>query len=110
MERIVIFLSLAIIMQADINSSCIACHNKNKIPSELIYKRYLMKYSTKKNIEDAIYSYLTKPNPKYSIMPSAFFNKFPIKKAINGKNLRKDIKEFINMYDISKKLVLQKHQ
>ena len=106
MAKIVIFLSLALLLQAEVNSSCLACHAKNQIPNQLIYKRYLMKYSTEKNIEKAMIEYLKNPDQKNSIMPSAFFTKFPMKKAMTEKNLKDKIREFIKLYDIKKRLVL----
>jgi hypothetical protein len=56
-----------------LEKKCINCHKKQKIPSELIYRRYLMKYSTNKRIEKAIFTYLTHPKKESSIMPPQFF-------------------------------------
>ncbi len=101
-----ILILLSLLLQADLRNDCLACHQKNQIPNKLIYKRYLMKYSTSKYIEEAMYNYLKYPDKKHSIMPSIFFTKFPMKKAIKDKNLRENIKEYIKMYNIKNKLVL----
>jgi hypothetical protein len=66
-----------------------------------------MKYSTKERIEKAMINYLKNPSKKSSIMPSLFFTKFPMKKAINDENLTANIKEFINFFDIKKRLTLE---
>ncbi len=109
MEKIVLILIFStLFLQADLQKACLLCHQKNQIPSELIYKRYLLKYSTLEYIEEAMYNYLKHPNKKDSIMPSAFFRKFPIKNASKDKNLKENIREYIDTFDIKKKLVLDK--
>ena len=35
-----------------LDTNCLNCHKQNKLPTKLMYKRYLMKYSTQKNIKD----------------------------------------------------------
>jgi len=96
--------------EQSVQKNCLTCHQQQQIPSSLIYKRYLMKYSTSKRMEKAIFTYLKYPDKADSIMPSAFFSKFPMKEAItvNDDRLRKDIKNYVKMFDIKKKLHLQK--
>jgi len=65
-----------------LENRCLSCHVKQQIPSELIYRRYLMKYSTKKAITEAMLSYLINPKKPDSIMPSQFFLKFPMKPSL----------------------------
>jgi hypothetical protein len=83
MVKILFSLLIAMVLDANMKNSCLACHEKNQIPDEIIYKRYLLKYSTDKNIKNAIISYLKKPNQKNSVMPSIFFSKFPMKKKMD---------------------------
>ena len=89
-----------------LNNSCLNCHQKEQIPSSMIYKRYLMKYSSPSRIEDAIFAYLQHPQKEDSIMPSQFFLKFPMKTALNIEDsvLRQEIKAYIKTFDIKKKL------
>jgi hypothetical protein len=88
---------------------CLNCHQQQQIPSSLIYKRYLMKYSTNKNMEKAIFNYLKDPKKEHSIMPAPFFLKFPMKEKIllDDKTLRKYIQLYLQQFDIKKKLVLE---
>jgi hypothetical protein len=67
-----------------------------------------MEYSTKEYMKDAIINYLKNPNKKNSIMPSVFFSKFPMKGAIrkDKKHLEKDVLEYLDKFDIKKKLIL----
>ncbi len=105
---IIIFLTLSLYSGELLKKNCLNCHQKEQLPTKLIYKRYLMKYSTKKSIFNALYNYLKNPNIKNSIMPKAFFSKFPIKDRLNldDKELNATIKEFIEEYDIKKHLIL----
>ena len=118
MEKIVLIFvfSYALLFSSELSvkdytleNYCLSCHKKNQIPSELIYKRYLMKYSTNKNMKDAMYSYMKNPKKVTSIMPTPFFLRFPMKEKISlsDKRLRKFIEEYLEAYDIRKKLILQ---
>ncbi|HIP51649.1 MAG TPA: hypothetical protein EYG94_06125 [Campylobacterales bacterium] len=88
--------------------NCINCHIEQKIPSELIYRRYLQKYSTHKAIKETLLSYLRNPSKKTSIMPKQFFLKFPEKKALdmNETIFSESIDAYLDYFDIKKKLVL----
>ena len=101
---------LAFVQAKTVEQDCLACHKAQQIPSELIYRRYLMRYSTQDAIEQAIAKYVKNPKKSSSIMPPQFFLKFPMKEAvpIEDKILYKDIKAFIEIFDIKKKLILQK--
>ncbi len=93
-----------------LESRCLACHKAQQIPNDLIYRRYLLKYSSAKNIENAIYRYLKNPQKEHSIMPPQFFLKFPMKekRSMDERTLRQSIEQFIQKFDIKKKLVLEK--
>ena len=92
-----------------LESRCLACHKAQQIPNDLIYRRYLLKYSSAKNIENAIYRYLKNPQKEHSIMPPQFFLKFPMKKEllIPEPVLHQTIRSFIETFDIRKKLKLK---
>jgi len=93
----------------DFVNTCISCHQKQQIPSSLIYKRYLMKYSTNKGMTDAMFEYIKDPKKEYSIMPAPFFLKFPMKEKISldDKTLHKHIQTYLEFFDIKKKLMLE---
>ncbi len=89
---------------------CLNCHQEQQIPNALIYKRYLMRYSTHKRMEEAMFAYLKDPKKEYSIMPTPFFSKFPMKKnlGLDDDTLLRNIREYLDTFDIKKKLVLEK--
>ena len=74
----------------------------------MIYRRYLMKYSSKDIIKQRIFEYLKAPAKDISIMPPQFFSRFPLKDTSNlsGTALRKLANEFVEYYDIGKKIVI----
>ena len=118
MEKIILSLllccvSLLTAKQSDasmqeLQATCLACHLKEQIPDALIYRRYLMEYSTPTNMKVAIKTYLKNPQKENSIMPPPFFLKFPMKDALQleDNTLEKNIDAFLQHYDIKKKLVL----
>jgi hypothetical protein len=114
MVKIVLFmltLTGGIFAQTDtLENDCLSCHKAQQIPSKLIYRRYLIKYSTEARIEDAIFSYLKNPQKSTSIMPPQFFLKFPMKEALDleDERLHKNIKAYLKAFDIKKKLILKK--
>jgi len=93
---------------SSLQKNCLDCHVEQKIPSELIHRRYLLKYSTNKKIKEMLFSYLKKPNKESSIMPKQFFLKFPQKEALdlNDTILSKNIDTYLDYFDVKKKLVL----
>ncbi len=93
-------------------NNCIKCHIIQKIPSEFIYRRYLMRYSDKNIIKNKIIKYLNEPIKENSIMPKQFFLKFPMKNKsdISQIILKKNVDEYIELFDIKNRLSLDKER
>ena len=114
MEKIVIFTLListlltAKVVDTALQENCINCHVEQKIPSELIYRRYLRKYSTHRAIKKTLLRYLQNPNRKNSIMPKQFFLKFPEKEVLdlNETTLKENIDAYLNYFNVKRQLVL----
>ena len=118
MGKIIFLLSLSIVYSfaqneiqeasMDLQSACLQCHQEEQIPSSLVYRRYLMRYSTPERISEAMFRYLKNPSKTASIMPSQFFLKFPMKKKtkMDDMELRQYIHRYIEKFDVKKKLVL----
>ena len=112
MDKIItlLFISSLLLFSENISieENCLNCHRKEKIPSELIYRRYLSQYSTQENIKSVLFNYLQNPSQETSIMPKQFFLKFPEKEALdlNQSYLEKNIDAYLDFFDIKKKLVL----
>ena len=91
-----------------LKENCLNCHSTQKIPSELIYRRYLLKYSTHTTIQQTLFEYLKNPTKETSIMPKQFFLKFPEKKPLdlNETVLQESIEAYLEYFDVGGKLVL----
>ncbi len=91
-----------------LQKQCLSCHQAQQVPSEMIYRRYLMRFSSKKIIKEKMFSYLKCPSTNVSIMPAPFFKKFPLKKvtSLDDKRLEALIDEYIMYYDINDKIVI----
>lgn len=112
MEKIGLFLILTLGLYADMTAlkkNCLSCHEAQQIPSELIYRRYLMEYSTASRMADAMLDYLHDPKTTSSIMPPQFFLKFPMKEKLTSdeESLKANVKLFIQHFDIKNKLILE---
>ena len=113
-KKILITLLFSTVAQAEepnllLQQNCLKCHSKQKIPSELLYRRYLMKFSTKERIKKSLLSYLKNPKKENSIMPQQFFLKFPKKEALDLNNtiLEESISVYLDYFDVKGKLELQ---
>ncbi len=94
----------------DFESLCLSCHEKQGIPTEALYKRYLLKHSSDRRIEAAMVEYLEKPVITKSIMPPRFINKFGIKESsqLSEVELKKYVRILIERYNIRDRLSLDK--
>ena len=92
-----------------LEENCLACHREQKLPDNLIYRRYLLRYSSPQRIENALVAYLEHPSKERSIMPSEFFLRFPIKYAnkLSAQMLRSHVRAYIDHFDVRKRLRLQ---
>ena len=89
-----------------LQKECLSCHAQQLIPSEMIYRRYLRKYSSPSTIKQKIFVYLKAPSTQTSIMPKQFFKKFPLKEPskLDNKTLQDLIDAYVGRYDIRKKI------
>lgn len=118
MGKVVLFLflyfmtvSLSANIETDtLDDTCLSCHAQQQIPNSLIYKRYLMQYSTDKRMEEAIFNYMKSPSKETSIMPPQFFLKFPMKEKLQLDDLKlhNDIKKYLKRFDIKEHIIIEK--
>jgi len=92
----------------ELERECLQCHTAQKIPSEAIYRRYLLKYSSKETIRHKMFSYLRSPSVKKSVMPPQFFNKFSLtgRSELDDATLQKRVDEYIDYFDIGPRLYI----
>jgi len=104
----VLYLNADNVSDNELNKGCLSCHEKERIPSRLIYKKYLLKYSSKDRIAKAMFEYIKNPSKEKSSLPKQFFLKFSLKNATNQENkyIKKQIRSYIDYYDMIKLLHL----
>lgn len=88
------------------DTNCLACHKKSEVPLDMIYKRYLLKYSSPKSIKSAMIAYLKAPSFESSQLPKGLLMNMPIKpkSTLSQAELEKSVDEYLNRYDIKKRL------
>ena len=97
MVKILILSLLFNLSYADIyKNNCVACHSKYPVKLDKFFYRYLLKYSSEREVKRAIESFLKNPTLKKTIMPDGFINRFGIKDKSNL-NLQ-ELKEAIDIY------------
>jgi len=102
----VVLLASETSIELELQQKCLACHKSQHIPSEMIYRRYLLKYSAKKTIQDRMITYLAHPTVRSSIMPPQFFTKFPAKQPLTLKKRELEylVNAYISHFDISQRI------
>ena len=90
--------------------NCLGCHREQRLPDNLIYRRYLLKYSSADRIEKALTAYLKHPSRQTSIMPAEFFLRFPMREPVTLEDqaLRQSVRRYIDYFDVRKRLRLEK--
>ena len=93
-----------------LEANCLGCHREQKLPDNLIYRRYLLRYSSPERIEKALVTYLRHPDKSHSIMPSEFFLRFPLKdpSKLEDTALRESIRKYVEYFDVRRRLRLEK--
>ncbi len=87
-------------------NNCMKCHKRLPVSIDKYFYRYLLKYSSEKNVKDAMINYLKKPNKDTTIMPEAFVKRFGIKKKtkLNDQQLKEAIDIYWEKYKVFGKL------
>jgi len=92
-----------------LEANCLACHREQKLPDNLIYRRYLLRYSSAKRIEKALSAYLKHPRQEASIMPAEFFLRFPMREPLkmDDQTLHRYVRKYIDYFDVRKRLRME---
>ncbi len=80
MGRVVLILFLGlqclVAQESQVPKRCTACHEKSAPPLPLVYRRYLMLYSSKARIQKKMVDFLSAPSKEKSAMPEGMKNRF----------------------------------
>ena len=64
-------------------TNCVKCHNKIPVTIDKYFYRYLLKYSSEKDVKKAMFEFLKNPSKEETIMPESFITRFGVKKKTN---------------------------
>lgn len=108
MARLILLVILLLnSLNADVyKNNCIKCHRKLPVSIDKYFYRYLLKYSSERNVKKAMTEYLKKPNKDTTIMPEAFIKRFGVKKKtkLSDKQLEKALDTYWKKYKVFGKL------
>lgn len=76
--------------------NCVQCHNKLPVSIDKYFYRYLLKYSSEKEVKSAIKKYLENPSKETTVMPQAFIKRFGVKKKTNLS--KEDLSKALDIY------------
>jgi len=87
-------------------TNCLKCHNKLPVSIDKYFYRYLLKYSSEREVKKAMSSYLKNPTNDTTIMPQAFIKRFGIKKKtkLSDEQLKKALDIYWEKYKVFGKL------
>ena len=79
-KKMALLLALSSILlfggEESVAKQCLTCHDVSAPPLSLVYRRYLMLYSSKKRIEKRMVNFLKAPSKERSSMPEGMKNRF----------------------------------
>ncbi|CAM4034249.1 hypothetical protein [Arcobacter cloacae] len=112
MVRVFLFLSLFSILLFAKNektiyeTNCVACHNKIPVTIDKYFYRYLLKYSSEKDVKKAMFEFLKNPTKEKTIMAESFVTRFGIKKKtkLSDEKLMEALDIYWDKYQVFDKL------
>ena len=87
-------------------TNCLKCHSKLPVAIDKYFYRYLLKYSSEKDVKKAMFDYMKNPTIEKTIMAESFITRFGIKKKTNlsDDKLMKALDIYWDEYKIFNKL------
>ena len=94
-------------VDADIyEQNCVTCHKSIPVSIDKYFYRYLLKYSSQRDVKRAMLEYMKNPSQESSVMPEAFISRFGVKQksSLSEKELSQMIDIYWSRYKVSDKL------
>lgn len=86
--------------------SCVYCHKKLAVGIDKFFYRYLLNYSSEKEVKKAIKSYLLRPTKKKSLLAEGLIRRFGVKEPtqLSDKRLNEAIDGYWKKYNLFGKI------
>ena len=94
-------------LNADVyQESCVKCHLKIPVSIDKYFYRYLLKYSSEREVKSEIIAYLKNPSKESSVMAEAFISRFGVKEqtSLDAEELREAVDIYWERYKVFGKL------
>lgn len=87
-------------------TNCVQCHKKLPVSIDKYFYRYLLKYSSEKNVKKNMFEYINTPSKQTTLMPEAFISRFGIKEptVLTPEKLQEALDIYWEKYKIFDKL------
>jgi len=88
-------------------NDCLKCHKQSGLPMDMIYKRYLMEYSSHEDMKRAMVDFLKNPTKQKSMLPKGLLMGMGVKEksTLSDKELGARVDEYLKIYDIKKRII-----
>lgn len=88
------------------NLNCVQCHSQLPVSIDKYFYKYLLKYSSERDVKKAMFDYLKNPTSEKTVMTESFITRFGVKKKtnLNDSKLRNAIDGYWDKYKIFGKL------
>jgi len=107
MVKIFFSLLMSVMLNAGVyETNCVACHKKLPVSIDKYFYRYLLKYSSEKDVKKAMFHYLKNPHKEESVMAEAFISRFGVKQKskLSNAELKKALRRYWRVYKVFGKL------
>lgn len=86
--------------------NCVKCHDRLSVSIDKYFYRYLLKYSSEKDVKEAMFDYLKNPTIEKTIMSESLVKRFGIKKKtkLSDEKLEEALDSYWDRYKIFGKL------
>jgi len=87
-------------------TNCVKCHDTLPVTIDKYFYKYLLKYSSEKDVKMAMFDYLKNPTIEKTIMTESFITRFGVKKKtkLSDYKLKEALDSYWDEYKVSNKL------
>lgn len=101
-----ILINLTLLLSNPYQSNCLKCHRDMVVGIDKFFYRYLLIYSSEREVKEALFEYMKNPTESKSTLAKALLNRFGVKAktTLSDKELREAIDIYWDIYKVFGKL------
>lgn len=103
---VVVFISVLNCFGSAYERNCVKCHNKLEVGIDKFFYRYLLNYSSEKEVKKALKNYLLRPKKENSLLAEGLIKRFGVKEPtqLSKKRLDEAIDGYWDKYNLFGKI------